>query len=315
MNKYTITKFPSLYKAKDYTQHVVSWKQLNIALTRDRAPKPKKQQILWSPCTFNGEARSIANAIELSCLVFDIDGGQRFSDVAAFMQRFEIKHIMHTTASSTKKHNKFRVVLPLLKPAPAQDWYYYYVAGLNWWKSCFDTEADPACKDASRMFFIGGYGEHKMHSFSDEGRVYNWEESARREQVKAQERFERKREEAKKRTTQRELHTKHLDKKHHSHSDATQYTKDMLYICSNTRRALAEKIGARPNTSTKNPEHAGTRAVGFACPYCKRSDLTFFYYDPTRSAGAYCGHAKSCGDGFRPRYMKIEFLAEYYWFI
>ena len=58
----------------------------------------------------------------------------------------------------------------------------------------------------------------------------------------------------------------------------------------------------------------GNKATFFRCPYCKRRDATYFFIQPGLSAGAYCAHVNSCGDG-APRFMEIGDLADFYGFL
>jgi hypothetical protein len=311
MNNYTISTFENLFKPHP-KRHNLSWSMLHAAMVRERPNKPKKQQMLWSPTIFDG-TRRISSALQTCCIVFDIDNGLPFDTVAEKLQQWKMQHIMHTTASSTPKKNKYRVILPIPdEPARADDWTFYHAAAVDWFSYEFGKDnIDTACSDVSRAYFVGGYGDHKKTSYVEQGHTIKWGLRAKAFRAAKEREWKEKQRKIKERIATRKAHTKHLDKKHHSHQDTKAYIIDMLYICSNTRAALANKIGARLNSSSKNPAHNGTRYIGFNCPFCNRNDLTFFYAQPTMSAGAYCGHVNSCGDGSRPRYMSIEFLAEH----
>jgi hypothetical protein len=121
--------------------------------------KPKKDEKfnskaspLITPATFKaGTTRANAN---VECwsgwAAIDVDdypiGG--FEDAIAAFRVY--RHVCYSSASSKKEHPKFRVVLPLTCPVPAEKIRHFWFA-LN---KEFKFLADPQTKDLSRMYYV-----------------------------------------------------------------------------------------------------------------------------------------------------------------
>ena len=116
--------------------------------------KSKSELPLWSPTVFNGR-RSGANAIEVSCVVFDMDDGlSPFESWKKFKQA-GYTVIAHTSASHKIDHPKYRVILPLETPIPAEDWAKAWRAGVELWMVLVGAGApdDKAIKDVARVYY------------------------------------------------------------------------------------------------------------------------------------------------------------------
>ncbi|MCA9488760.1 MAG: hypothetical protein KC621_02525 [Myxococcales bacterium] len=108
---------------------------------------PDKRSLpAWSPATFVPRApRRADTVLSVGCLVFDVDEGD---PDAAFARWPGLLAVMHTTWSHRSGSPRYRLVLPLARPVPAQLWSH------AWAKAAARTpEADPACKDPSRLYF------------------------------------------------------------------------------------------------------------------------------------------------------------------
>lgn len=101
----------------------------------------------WSPARYpEGVNRAKSRVVDVSCLVLDYDDGTTLR--AAHEQWADWEHVMHTSWSHSKEHHKCRVVVPLLKPVPADGW-----ARVHHWAMDRST-ADEVCKDPSRIYFL-----------------------------------------------------------------------------------------------------------------------------------------------------------------
>jgi hypothetical protein len=82
----------------------------------------KRDLRLWSPALYRDDAveRGTEGVTHVSCLVLDYDAGARIPEATApFAGYF---HLVHTTWSHSPAHPKFRVILPLAAPVPADKW-------------------------------------------------------------------------------------------------------------------------------------------------------------------------------------------------
>lgn len=105
----------------------------------------KRDTPAWSPARFEGSATDRA-AVELSALVLDFDG----ADPDAASARWQAyRHVMHSTMSSTPASPRFRLVLPLARPVPAAYWRRVWA-----WAAERDSDIDPTCKNAGRVYFL-----------------------------------------------------------------------------------------------------------------------------------------------------------------
>jgi hypothetical protein len=107
----------------------------------------KRRGRCWSPTKYADGATSRHNdGVEaVSCLVFDCDR------VEPDWARLEGSwYVAHTTYQHTPEHPRWRLVLPLAAPVPAQQW-------RDVWRrahAALCPEADPNCKDASRQYYL-----------------------------------------------------------------------------------------------------------------------------------------------------------------
>lgn len=151
--KYKISLFDSHY-VREPQQVEVSLRNLAKALMMPSKPFPvreKKSLPLWSPTIFAGN-RSGANAIEISCLVFDLDDG---TDWAWRLGWDEYHYIAHTSFSHSEQVHKWRIILPLEEPVIATDWKRASQAAKQLWdKVVGEGEPDSsALTDCARMYY------------------------------------------------------------------------------------------------------------------------------------------------------------------
>lgn len=135
---------------------------------------------LWSPAVYApGSARKDENVIAISCLALDFDSGIGWED---FVQEWhKLTFIIHTTHSHSREHPKWRAVFPLAHPVPAADW-----------KSAFERlskalsfgNADPACKNLSRIYFLPSHAaDAPRYRTRHEGELLNPDEPTKEEPV------------------------------------------------------------------------------------------------------------------------------------
>lgn len=132
----------------------LTWPEFVAMMTPHRF-RPAAEKLLceaFSPATFTtGGTRSNANVEALSMFVADLDGitDQEIEQFTANVIANGWQCLLHTTWSHHHKPNSFRAILPLSRPATPEEW-----PGL--WDQINDAlggYADPACRDAARLYF------------------------------------------------------------------------------------------------------------------------------------------------------------------
>lgn len=132
----------------------VDLRTLARALMMPSQPYPvriKDALPLWSPTSFAG-TRSGANAISISCLVYDLDDGTDWGHRFSFSN---YHYIAHTSHSHSAEVHKWRIVLPLEEPVPATDWKRAAQAAKQLWdRTVGEGEPDSnALTDCARMYY------------------------------------------------------------------------------------------------------------------------------------------------------------------
>jgi hypothetical protein len=112
----------------------------------------KNQLPLWSPTLFEG-TRNSKNAQFISCLVYDLDDGLTPFDTWRLFTDWVV--IAHTSFSHKPQFHKYRIILPLKKVVPAEEWNRASKWGLQLWNNVVGRgEPDPkALKDRARIYF------------------------------------------------------------------------------------------------------------------------------------------------------------------
>ena len=104
----------------------------------------------WSPSTFVDNKRAANNVERVHALVLDVDGGWSIDGAREALKGFY--GIIHTSKSHTDEIHRFRIVLPLTRPVSAFEYGELWRRVDTQWPAHFD----PACKDASRFWFLPG---------------------------------------------------------------------------------------------------------------------------------------------------------------
>jgi hypothetical protein len=157
--EYSLTLFKSIFdnktqKRMDFTSYY-QFENLLFELAQQKR-KDKKSAPLISPAVYvEDTTRANSNvigwagwcAVDVDNLVFDGNLEKELLDRYGTWN-----HVIYSTASSTEKQPKFRIVFPLSKHVPKKSIKHFWFA-LN--KELGDV-GDPQTKDLSRMYYVPG---------------------------------------------------------------------------------------------------------------------------------------------------------------
>ncbi len=302
-----VTLIKNIRKPEEYIERDYRFDQLFSFLAHERKPVKKISQVSWSPCRFiPGTRRANKNALELSYMVLDIDKGYSYNEMYQGLDDLGLRYIMHMTSSANKSVDKYRVVLPMREPVPREEWKFYSLGMLDWFRDnvCIPIAAkrglmhdgrshlaiDTCTNDPARAYFAGYKTPFFRAHMREEGLLVDWEQYADRARLRIEAQIEKKKIEAIERKARAESHLKNLEGRRPSYSDRRKYVYDMLRSQRDWRENLARRLGC-----TIASTGSGDRAEGFECPQCHRRDATYFYLNPfTNSSYARCGHLNSC---------------------
>ena len=310
--KYTITVYPNVKEPGKGYQYETTFKQLEVFLTKKRQKVQKENMVAWTPAAFDGP-RSAKNCKYVSLMVFDVDRTKRevhaengldctFDVMHGILKELDLQHIMHSSYSSTKETNKFRIIFPLGEPVQADLWTDVYKAGIEKISEIIEIDVDSSTCDSSRAYFTSYESKHFQYASHYGKNIVDWQQYGleRREQQALE---QRKRREENERRVQMRKAQMLRDGKHASYTDWKKYQYELLKFDYVSRHTLATKLGATIS---------GNRAHNWICPACNRKDATFFYIEPYLSNALYCGHVKTCGDKTRPRRFTAGYVAEFW---
>jgi len=118
----------------------------------------KSKLPLWSPTTFDG-TRSTKNAQSISMIVYDLDDGDTGWESWVLFAQKGWTTLAHTSASHHPSHPKYRVILPLAKPLPKDDWEKIWRAAFELWVNVVQIGIpdQKAIKDMARVYFRYGW--------------------------------------------------------------------------------------------------------------------------------------------------------------
>jgi hypothetical protein len=226
-------------------------------LTKPRVGDKKKLP-MWSPCLFDGR-KVMESALSIKWMIYDIDDNTPLEALYKFR---EYKYIAHTSFSHSEEKNKWRLLLPLKFAIPAQEWRHAWRAGAQLWRELVGGEADPACKNSNRFYFVMGYPKEREHlakrAINEEGEVLELKYTIPPPPKKIQTFNSEERERA-----------------------------SRYILSAQERESIALSLGASISANC---------ARRITCPSCGRRSL-WFYIDPesTGKRSASCNHQNSCG--------------------
>jgi hypothetical protein len=124
-----------------------------VGESKDRLP-------LWGPTVYGPPwtergrlvCRRADNTCSVGMVVLDVDDGTPIDELLVG----DVFAIAHTSWSHTEEVPKWRVVMPLAEPVPAQDWPEVWRGVAHRWPC-----VDPATKDPSRMYYVPAVRQSK----------------------------------------------------------------------------------------------------------------------------------------------------------
>ncbi len=237
-------------------------------LHKRAAGQAKLQLPAWSPAIFKPQrARGKKNVVAVSLLVLDYDEGITIPEAHELWSRWP--HLIHTSWSHTPETHKFRVVLPLASPMPAELWERTWL-----WAHRHDGgRSDEKCKDASRMYFCPAL----RHPYSPHYR-----------QIYAPMRLSPLPKPPRPRPASR-LWRRRRHQNRVCLSNPEREQRRRL----NQVPAIRLEAGLRLQGRLVG-EGADQRIVQVPCPSCNRRSVWFFT-NPLRKTAASCNHRDSCG--------------------
>ena len=109
---------------------------------------------LWSPVRWDHPlvgARSEAKVKTVNALVLDLDGIKNKDKILSRLSAFCYNaHSTFSNGSSLKRGYCFRIVLPLSRPVPKEEWPVFWREAVR----LLCPECDPAAKDPARLWFV-----------------------------------------------------------------------------------------------------------------------------------------------------------------
>ena len=130
----------------------VTWDALAAELLR-HAVRREKDGPLWSPAAYpDGATRKDEHVAAVTALVYDVDGAApdwHLLDGLAFAAYTTHSHLVVCEHNPTGAPC-WRLVLPLTRPVARADWRRVWRRA----RARYAPEADPACSDASRMYYL-----------------------------------------------------------------------------------------------------------------------------------------------------------------
>ena len=270
---FRVSRFASTYDARP-SGVLVELDALVRALTvfRPTVADDKTGLPAWSPAWYppDTEARGKTRVDSVSCLVLDFDDGTTCSHAMEFAATQRRAVIGHTSWSHGIDGDRFRLVFPLARPVPGEQWTRAWQWALSWWDEHKPPGAgcpDRSCSDASRIFYVPAYRvAQKRFAWSIEGALLDvpWHDvmpEPPRPKV------------PKYRPPLR-------------NQDVGREVRERFKTDAGARRRLAAAIGATVTDT-------GT-ARRIDCPQCGRPDV-WFDIQPDARHYAKCNHRNTCG--------------------
>lgn len=136
---------------KDNKPEQVTSTLIEFVNKRLRKPfvRPNKDGMAWSPTAYaEGMTRGNKNVQMITAAVFDVDNG---TPTSYFSEKLSgCAHVIHSSYSHTADHPKYRVVLFLSAPVPAELWPTMWERLAAW----VGGNIDPQTKDLARVYYL-----------------------------------------------------------------------------------------------------------------------------------------------------------------
>lgn len=264
----------------------LSWPALASTLQRFRAQAgepgdddAKRACPCWSPAVYPPHTRRAARHVEaVTCFVLDYDDGRTVDEALERWGEHEL--VLHSSWSHGPDLPKVRVVLPLARPVPGELWRNLYAWALE---ELDGAQADPKCKDPSRLFFLPAEGLGGPHvALRHRGTRLDLLDEAHEIAAQAQ-RLRKARAQRARRKAAR------LPRTHVDGPNAERLARQRLATDPQARRQLGEKLGGRIT------HRAGGDVIkGVPCPACGRHSV-WWPLVPDDIVSGMCEHRNSCG--------------------
>lgn len=102
-------------------QRDMAWEEICRRLSQNQERPTKTGAQAWSPTKYKpGATRGNDGVESISCAVLDIDNGTPLVNVRGKLDDYAF--LAHSSFSHTDEHPKYRIILPLNTPSPAQNW-------------------------------------------------------------------------------------------------------------------------------------------------------------------------------------------------
>jgi putative DNA primase/helicase len=148
----------------------MSWEEFAARFSQPFVRRRKDGE-LFSPATFIG-TRAKQNVTEACMLVLDYDHDANFERELQMWRERGYTLIVYTTYSHTEKEHRFRVVIPLAAPIPADQFHLLW----HWAFNLSGGKIDRSASDISRMFYTPAVASEDADRLfeSVEGSLLDW---------------------------------------------------------------------------------------------------------------------------------------------
>lgn len=299
LKKWRLSLFHSI-KDRNPSRLMLREDDLKRLILSKRSAKSKDDVTCWSPAVYpDGVTRGAKNVDYIDILCFDVDGGAPFSAHRLFAAR-GLLTMAYTTWSHGPMIHKWRLVLPLARPIPAQDWSRAWKAALEGWEKITGSKAGPdrKCSDSSRLFFLPATPMPSSEEIGDFGTPEVVDPSAPHNLFRT----------AYYPGKPLRLEYKHIPVQEPPPTDAAnkavKFLRPKLPPFKSPSREARNIARTDPQKRLEIAQFLGASISGnlarkMVCPQCGRADL-WLHIDPALSSSGNdhwvrCNHQKSCG--------------------
>ncbi|MGE0787416.1 MAG: hypothetical protein AB7S26_17215 [Sandaracinaceae bacterium] len=138
-------------------------------MVADAYKSAKRDLRLWSPALYRpgADKRGKSGVTHVSCLVLDYDDGTSIREASTTWSAWF--HLVYTTWSHKPDHPRFRLVMPLLTPVPAEDW----ASVWSWAERHAHFTIDPSMKSPAATYALPAvpHREWPREAFSRPGAI------------------------------------------------------------------------------------------------------------------------------------------------
>jgi predicted P-loop ATPase len=163
-------KTPSIHSAGWTPQEPITWQNLSMEFA-SHSLRASKDGELWAPVSVSATAtRKNEDVFEVYALVLDFDSGVTPEEALDPIRFLGLAWIGHSSHSHSPDKPKFRIIVPLSRPVPRDNWRIIW----TWASANIGIGADPACKNTNRVYYTPSCPPEKSEhiwSESEDGRA------------------------------------------------------------------------------------------------------------------------------------------------